>query len=1175
MLLKTEDILADIADRCRLSRAELDDVRKRIADGKETEIHVGDSIVIPDIHQVAENALDLEKRIYLLNLEPTRQTHTKNLHGMLMVLRSLGMAPLTRDFLRGLSEIDPQLTPAFAHGDNWISLGLFFQAANLLATLMGSSNPRAFLTYGSYGALDDWVARYTELQDGFSSRRSRLSLFMDRVLIRLLRVEDIIGLLCTKIRVLNYDIICQHLSTVPDTRADGEAAFQTHYRHKYFENFRGDMEWLHEWWAIGCYCGVVARKNVGFPKCHIRYFADDLVGILENDYAAHDFQIASASDNPRVLLLNGKEIARQVLIRRKEMACQAGFLVRRFSDAFPSRRTIYSEAFCEVDGYSEHDVAEMTDSREFALLWRCCQTVFDDHNEAIVRDGEMFNAPYTYLTFDYGKKRVVHSDLPLEIQDEGTSSPATRDHIERANLRASLRLRFVELQKATESERHHRRLAEKERDESDRKSRIFEKYTRRSLVKRVDQGEDPTNDASSLIQMAVLFTDIRNFTPFSESMDPDEIVGFLNNYFDRMNKPIITCRGEIDKLMGDCIMAGFHDGADPEASVKDAVEAAVRIRRELQALNRERWEAFQRQEAGEGSEPFTRINNGVGITFGEVVRGNIGSSDKLDHTLIGDVVNAGQRLEALTKDFGLAILVSEDVARRLGNGYRTRFIDRVRVKGKSRALTVYEVFDHEPDRIAELKLANEPRMREAYTAYFAGHFEDALAVYEDLREEAGRHSYLSGMCADPVLDFYARRCRALIHRRDAKLLDLETWDGVYNVLDEVPSEKAIPITKLGQIVLQQETMEGNSLEYLLDKELTETRKFTRAEAGTVYVVDETGQLRFGYFQNDAMPLDLERISRTLTSNRTIPVNEESIAGYVALTGETLHLPDVYQLPAGVPYRFEAGFDHESGYRTKSMLCVPIRDIHGKVLGVLQLINAKNRELVVEFSEEDIAYARFFAHFTANAIKRAEENRRKLLDMAAMVESYDRDETGRHNTRVGEYAAELYQQWAVSRGLSEREILTFKDRLRLGAMLHDAGKIGISTAVLNKPGKLTEEEFGLMQTHTVNSTNYFHDKEESPWSEVAANIALYHHEKWDGTGYPERLSGEAIPLCAQVVAVADVYDALVSKRSYKDGMPHDKARQIVVDGSGSHFDPQMVEAFVRIEDVVRDIRERYA
>ena len=149
-----------------------------------------------------------------------------------------------------------------------------------------------------------------------------------------------------------------------------------------------------------------------------------------------------------------------------------------------------------------------------------------------------------------------------------------------------------------------------------------------------------------------------------------------------------------------------------------------------------------------------------------------------------------------------------------------------------------------------------------------------------------------------------------------------------------------------------------------------------------------------------------------------------------------------------------------------------------------------------------------------------------------------------------------------------------------APLHDIGKVGIPDRILLKPGKLTPEEFEIMKTHTTLGWDAINKAEKSLGTQaefltMAKEIALFHQEKWDGSGYPQGRKGDDIPVSARLMAVADVYDALISRRVYKAGMSHEAAVAIILQGKGQHFDPDMVNAFFDIQSEFRAIAQRYA
>ena len=189
-------------------------------------------------------------------------------------------------------------------------------------------------------------------------------------------------------------------------------------------------------------------------------------------------------------------------------------------------------------------------------------------------------------------------------------------------------------------------------------------------------------------------------------------------------------------------------------------------------------------------------------------------------------------------------------------------------------------------------------------------------------------------------------------------------------------------------------------------------------------------------------------------------------------------------------------------------------------------------------------------------------------MADIVENRD-DNTGGHIKRTARYVEGIAKE-LKKRGVY-KDILTdeYIKNLVVAAPLHDIGKIHIPDSILNKPGRLTEEEFDIMKTHSTAGQNLLnHAKEELGeygYLTIAVEMATYHHEWWDGSGYPYGVSGNDIPLCARIMAVADVFDALISKRIYKDAMPLEKAYAIIREESGTHFEPVIVEAFLAIAD----------
>jgi len=374
---------------------------------------------------------------------------------------------------------------------------------------------------------------------------------------------------------------------------------------------------------------------------------------------------------------------------------------------------------------------------------------------------------------------------------------------------------------------------------------------------------------------------------------------------------------------------------------------------------------------------------------------------------------------------------------------------------------------------------------------------------------------------------------------------------------------------------------------ILDKVLIEARQMTSAEAGSIFLV-EGNTLRFCYVHNDTLFSGTDE-AKNIYTDYSIPITEESIVGYVAMTAKTLIIDDAYALSGSEPYSFNKKFDEETGYRTRSILSIPLTTFQGKIVGVMQLINARdcNGE-VRSFTMSDIQYAPLFANSASVTIERGIMTREIMLRMMKMAEMRDPHETGAHVQRVGSYSAEIYQQWARKKGVDELTIKRYKDTLRLAAMLHDVGKVGISDLILKKPGRFEPHETAIMRWHSVYGAALFANT-TSDLDKVCMEVALSHHEHWDGNGYPgrvnsdlsqvrelgvEKLSGEDIPISARITALADVYDALCSKRVYKEAWPEEEVLKTIIQGRGTQFDPCVVDAFLEIQDVIRAIRAKF-
>jgi response regulator RpfG family c-di-GMP phosphodiesterase len=384
------------------------------------------------------------------------------------------------------------------------------------------------------------------------------------------------------------------------------------------------------------------------------------------------------------------------------------------------------------------------------------------------------------------------------------------------------------------------------------------------------------------------------------------------------------------------------------------------------------------------------------------------------------------------------------------------------------------------------------------------------------------------------------------------------------------------------------------LDILMERILTEARRFVNADAGSIYI-RENDSLQFTYTQNDTLQRRLADGEKLIYSTFHMTINKESIAGYVATTGQPLNLPDVYSISSSCPYHFSKEFDKKTRYTTRSVLTIPLKNHSKDVIGILQIINAEDEaKNVVAFSQNDEKMMLHFASIAAVALERAQMTRAILLRMIRMAEMRDPKETGAHVNRVGGYAVELYERWAAKRGMDAKEVEKNRDVLRMAAMLHDVGKIAISDVILKKPGRFNKEEYEIMKKHTLLGAQLFSDR-QSDFDEAAAQVALNHHERWDGNGYPGHVDvetgeamkgfqqkggrpagkkGETIPLYGRIVALADVYDALSSVRVYKEAWDESDVLEKIKSESGRQFDPELVEIFFAGLDILRAVQRRY-
>ena len=312
------------------------------------------------------------------------------------------------------------------------------------------------------------------------------------------------------------------------------------------------------------------------------------------------------------------------------------------------------------------------------------------------------------------------------------------------------------------SQREALEIQRKLTDEAERRLRITQIYTRKSIVDYIEKGLDPTTFEPINKKISILFSDIRDFTAVAEHFKTIDTVDLLNSYFDQMNECVMSRKGEIDKLIGDCIMALFYDS-------DNAILSAIEMREKLFKFNKR-------------ANSKVRLNNGIGINYGDVIIGNIGSSSKMDYTVIGDIVNSASRIESLTKYYGVSIIISDEIKAQLKGQYDIRFIDKINVKGRNQAITIYEVYDFESDTIKKIKKDIDKNLSDIYSLYQKGLFFEAASAYQEIIQKLGPHNWIPEKCKDPLIDFYYQRCLNLDIKVKKNLL--ENWNGIFSFEDK-------------------------------------------------------------------------------------------------------------------------------------------------------------------------------------------------------------------------------------------------------------------------------------------------------------------------------------------------------------------------------------------------------
>jgi hypothetical protein len=337
-----------------------------------------------------------------------------------------------------------------------------------------------------------------------------------------------------------------------------------------------------------------------------------------------------------------------------------------------------------------------------------------------------------------------------------------------------------------------------------------------------------------------------------------------------------------------------------------------------------------------------------------------------------------------------------------------------------------------------------------------------------------------------------------------------------------------------------------------------------AQGGALYLLRD-GRLELAAAHCDG--LDLSEINRELVGQRLEP-DGRSLVEFVARTGRTMTSANGDDARPGAAFSIHRDFDAVTGRRTESAMAIRLECPDGRAVGVLKLINRLSPGgKVLPFPPEEPADLHMLASIAAVAIDKSQaqeqlrwKHMETVLRLSAAAELRCGDMLD-HVRRLSRLSTAI----AKSLGLSCGE----RDRLKYASPMHDIGKTRLPDAILSKPGRLTEAESRTMRKHTLIGARILSGLGGDAL-DMAHDVALTHHERWDGSGYPHGQAGEDIPLSGRIVAVADTFDALVTKRSYRSSYPIGTAFDIVRTEKEKLFDPDVTRAFLQAEDHVREI-----
>ncbi|MFC1522425.1 HD-GYP domain-containing protein [Elusimicrobiota bacterium] len=353
------------------------------------------------------------------------------------------------------------------------------------------------------------------------------------------------------------------------------------------------------------------------------------------------------------------------------------------------------------------------------------------------------------------------------------------------------------------------------------------------------------------------------------------------------------------------------------------------------------------------------------------------------------------------------------------------------------------------------------------------------------------------------------------------------------------------------IALHRKSMLAASHDALMETICIGIQEILEAERATLFLLDSGKRELYGRIATG--------LSREGMDALRFPITD-GIAGRVVREGCSMNVPDAYQHP-----NFKKEHDAATNFITRSLLAVPIKNSNNSTIGVLEVFNKSSNR---HFTDDDEGLLALFANqigSTLEILKLVEELKftgiEAIYALAQTAEHRDSEDAPPHIKRVGKYSIAFAKLISLPPQMVEDIGIT--------SQLHDIGKVAIPDAILKKPGKLTPDEWLIMERHTVYGYEMLMNL-RSPLFQIASRIALSHHEKFDGTGYPNKLKGEEIPLEARMVNIVDSFDTMTSKRIYKSAMAFEEAVEEVLRCSGKQFDPELTRVFTDNQDHFKEI-----